>query len=162
MKRLFPSPLLSAGLFVLWILLMQSLSPDTLLLGVVLAVFWPVATLRLRPGSTRARKPRTMLRLFGRVVLDMFRSNLVVARLILTRAPRDIPSGFVEVPLALKDANGLAVLAMIVTFTPGTAWVQLSEDRRSLLLHVLAIEDEAKLIELIKHRYEGPLMEIFQ
>jgi multicomponent K+:H+ antiporter subunit E len=161
MKRLLPSPLLSLGLFILWILLMQSVSLGTLLLGLVVAVFWPAVTARLRPGRVRARRPLIMMRLFGRVVIDMLRSNAAVARAILTRAQRDIPSGFVDIPLDLEDATALAVLAMIVTFTPGTAWVQLSADRRSLLLHVLAMGSEAEIVEHIKRRYEGPLMEIF-
>jgi multicomponent K+:H+ antiporter subunit E len=161
MRRFFPAPLLSLGLFVLWILLMQSVSPGTLALGLLMAVFWPAVTIRLRPVSVNARRPLTMIGLFGRVVLDMLRSNVAVARAILTKHPSDVPSGFVDVPLDLHDPNGLAVLAMIVTFTPGTAWVQLSADRRSLLLHVLAMKDGAELVRLIKHRYERPLMEIF-
>jgi len=87
---------------------------------------------------------------------------VAVARAILAGAGPGTRPGLVDIPLELEDPNGLAVLAMIVTFTPGTAWVQLSADRRRLLLHVLAIEDEAAVIQLIKRRYEGPLMEIFQ
>jgi multicomponent K+:H+ antiporter subunit E len=160
-KRLIPSPLLSTGLFVLWMLLAQSTSAGMLALGLVLAIFWPAATTALRPTPVRVRKPATMLRLFGRVVLAMLRANAEVARLVLTRSSRDIPSGFVSVPLDLRNPNGLAVLAMIVTFTPGTAWVQLSADGRRLLLHVLAVDDEAALVAVVKQRYERPLMEIF-
>jgi multicomponent K+:H+ antiporter subunit E len=161
MKRLFPSPVLSVGLLLLWLLLMQSSSPDTIVLGVALAFFWPVATARLRPGRVLVRKPAVMARLFGRAVLDMLRSNVQVAWAILTRRSSEIRSAFVDIPLQLKNPNGLAVLAMIITFTPGTAWVQLSADRRLLRLHILSLEDEASLIELVKRRYERPLMEIF-
>ena len=45
MKRLLPSPLLSAGLLVLWILLMQSLSVGTLLLGTALALLFTTVTI---------------------------------------------------------------------------------------------------------------------
>jgi len=162
MRRILPSPLLSVGLFVLWILLMQSVSAGTVVLGVLLALFWPAATANLRPAPVHARKPVVMMRLFGRVVLDMIRANLHVASAILTRRRRDIHSGFVRVPLELEDPNGLAVLAMIVTFTPGTAWVQRSPDGRTLLLHVFELTDEATLVRLVKGRYERPLMEIFQ
>lgn len=65
-------------------------------------------------------------------------------------------------PLGLRDPNGLAVLAIIVTFTPGTAWAQLSADNRVLLLHVLAIQREADLVTFIQQRYERPLKEIFE
>lgn len=162
MRRLLPSPVLSVALFLLWILLMQSLSAGTLVLGTVMALFWPAVTAGLRPAPVRLRRPLVMARLFGRVVLEMLRSNAEVAWAILTRRSRDIRSGFVHIPLELRDPNGLAVLAMIVTFTPGTAWAQLSADNRVLLLHVLAIQNEAELVALIKRHYERPLMEIFE
>ena len=162
MRRLIPSPVLSLALLLLWILLMQSLSAGTLLLGAALALFWPVVTTRIRPAPVRLRRPGVILRLYGRVVLEMLRSNAEVAWAILTRRSRDIRSGFIAIPLELRDPNGLAVLAMIVTFTPGTAWAQLSADNRVLLLHVLAIQSEAALVALIKQRYERALMEIFE
>lgn len=162
MRWLLPAPVLSVALFLLWILLMQSLSAGTLVLGAVLSLFWPAVTVGLRPAPVRLRKPLVLARLFGRVVLEMLRSNAEVAWVILTRRSRDIHSGFVHIPLELRDPNGLAVLAMIITFTPGTAWAQLSADNRVLLLHVLAIQSEADLVALIKHRYERSLMEIFE
>jgi len=162
MRRLLPSPALSVALLLLWILLMQSLSAGTLVLGAALALFWPAVTAHLRPAPVRLRKPFVMARLFSRVVLEMLRSNAEVAWAILTRRSHGIRSGFVLVPLELRDPNGLAVLAMIVTFTPGTAWAQLSADNRVLLLHVLAIESETELVAFIKHRYERPLREIFE
>ena len=162
MKRLLPSPLLSLGLLVLWVLLMESASAGTMLVGAVLAIFWPAVTASLRPAPVRVRKPLVIVRLFARVVGDMLRANVHVAGTILTRPRRDIHSAFVRVPLDLQDPNGLAVLAMIVTFTPGTAWVQRSPDGRALLIHVLTLADEPALVRSIKAHYEGPLMEIFQ
>jgi multicomponent K+:H+ antiporter subunit E len=162
MRRLIPSPVLSGALLLLWILLMQSVSVGTLLLGAALALFWPAVTAGLRPAPVRLRRPLVMARLFGRVVLEMLRSNAEVAWMLLTRRSRDIRSGFVRVPLELRDPNGLAALAVIVTFTPGTAWAQLSADHRVLLLHVLSLQNEADMVAYIKQRYERPLREIFE
>ena len=162
MSRLLASPLLSMGLFVLWILLMQSVSPGTIALGLLLAVFWPAVTAGLRPTPVRVRRPLVMIRLLGHVVIDMLHSNVEVTAAIFVGARRTRRSGFVHIPLELRDPNGLAVLAMIVTFTPGTAWGQLSADRRLLLLHVLEVNDEAALVRRMKARYERPLMEIFE
>lgn len=162
MRRLLPSPVLSVALFLLWILLMQSVSVGTLLLGAALAVFWPAVTAKLRPAPVRMRRPFVMARLAGRVLLDMIRSNAEVAWAILTRRSSGIRSGFVLIPLELRDPNGLAALAMIVTFTPGTAWAQLSQGQNVLLLHVLLLQNEAELVALIKQRYERPLREIFE
>ena len=72
------------------------------------------------------------------------------------------PAGFVHIPLDVRDPNALAVLAMIVCITPGTAWAELSLDRSVLLLHVLELDDAATVIADVKRRYEAPLMEIFE
>ncbi|MFP2926591.1 Na+/H+ antiporter subunit E [Pyxidicoccus sp. 3LG] len=162
MKRLLPSPLLSCALFALWLLLSQSVSAGTLLLGGVQAVAWPLLTAKLRPSPVRVRRPLAIARLFANVTVDVVLSNYAVARAILTQRAGDIPSGFVHVPLEVRDPNALAVLAMIVAATPGAAWAELSLDRSMLLIHVLAVQDEAEFIATIKRRYERHLREIFE
>ena len=162
MKRLLPAPLLSAALFVLWLLLNRSLEISQLLLALLLALAIPLLLSGLRPMPVRIRRPGAVLRLMGTVMLDTTRSNIAVARLLLRPGPRRHPAGFVHIPLTLRDPNGLAVLAMIVCLTPGTAWAELALDRSMLLLHVLELDDAQAIAADIKHRYERPLMEIFE
>jgi multicomponent K+:H+ antiporter subunit E len=160
MRRVVPAPLLSVALFVLWLLLSQSLGAGTVLLGVVLALLAPALTAPLRPSPVHVRRPIVAVRLLARVVADSLRANVAVAAVIVRG--RSARSGFVRVPLEVRDANALAVLAAIVAATPGTAWAELSFDRSVLLIHVLSIDDEAKIVAAIKRRYERPLMEIFE
>ena len=162
MKRLVSSLPLSALLFVVWLLLNQSVSPGTLLMGAVLAVLVPLGTKSLRPGSVTMRKPLVAFKLWAIVMRDFVRSNIRVATLILTRRPRDIPSGFLQVPLDMRDPHALALLAMILCLTPGTAWAEVSLDRSVLLLHVFEIDDADAMVAMVKERYERPLMEIFE
>jgi len=162
MTRLLPSLPLSIALFVLWIFLVQSVSVGNILLGIGLALIWPAVTGRLAGGVPRPRKPIVMAKLFVRVVGDMLKSNAEVAWALLTRRSSDIRSRFVTIPLELKDPAGLSVLAMIVTFTPGTAWVELSVDKRVFLLHAFDVRDDTLVVAAIKDRYERPLKEIFE
>lgn len=162
MRRFVRYPVLSAALFALWLVLSQPLSPGTVLLGVALALAAPALAAALRPLPVRARRPLVAARLFARVILDALRANVTVIRTILGASARDLPSRFVRIPLDVRNPNALAVLAMIVTATPGTAWAELSADRSVLLLHVLSVHDEAAVIADIKRRYERPLMEIFE
>ena len=164
MKRWLPSPPLSFALFVVWLLLNQSLHAATVLMAVLLAVVVPLLTRGLRPATVRMRRPAVALRLTGCVLLDMVRSAVALTRLLLTRRSEHIASRFVHVPLDLRDPNALAVLAIIVALTPGTAWGELALDRSMLLLHAFHVTDEgeAAFIILIKQRYERPLMEIFE
>ena len=160
MRRILPSPVLSGAIFVLWILLTQSADAASLVFAAVLAVGAPLVTAPLRPTPVRVRRPGVAARLLVRVVWDSLRSNVAVIGQILGR--RELRSGFVRIPLEVRDPNALAVLSMIVTATPGTAWAELAYDRSVLLLHVLDIEDEAEVVATIKTRYERPLMEIFE
>jgi multicomponent K+:H+ antiporter subunit E len=66
------------------------------------------------------------------------------------------------IPLDLRDPTGLAVLAVIITSTPGTAWLDYNSARRTLLLHVFDLVDETAWLNLIKNRYEYLLLEIFE
>ena len=113
-------------------------------------------------AATLGARPGTVLRLGLTVVADTVASNLAVARLLLAPGRPRHAAAFVHIPLELRDPNALAVLAMIVCITPGTAWAELSLDRSMLMLHALEVDDPQTLIDHVKERYERPLMEIFE
>jgi multicomponent K+:H+ antiporter subunit E len=94
------------------------------------------------------------------ILVDVWRSNVAVARLILLPGRHRPVSGFVTVPLELREPAALAILACILTCTPGTAWVEYDSTANKLLIHVLDLVDEAHWIDLIKNRYERMLLEI--
>ena len=129
--RWLPAPSLSIALFVVWLLLNQSLDAATLLLAAILAIAVPLLTQSLRPARARMRRPAVARRLSGAGAYDL-------------------------------GESALAVLAMIVCLTPGTAWGEISLDRSTLLIHVFDVDDVPAFIELVKTRYERPLMEIFE
>lgn len=161
-KRIVPAPLLSLALLGLWLLLNRSVSAGNIVLGGILALAIPLLTAGLRPLPVRMRAPGAVLRLALTVMADTVQSNIAVARLLLAPHHRRHPSGFVQIPLELRDANALAVLAVIVCIAPGTAWAELSVDRSMLMLHVLEVDDAQAIAAQIKQRYERPLMEIFE
>ena len=162
MKLLFPAPLLSVALFVLWLLLNHTISAGHMVLGAILGLLIPVLTRGLRPLPVRVRHPWTIFKLVITVIADTTISNFQVLRFLLRPSLRKHPSKFVHIPLELRDPNGLAVLAMITCITPGTAWAELSRDRSVLLMHVLEVDDPQTIIDHVKTRYERPLMEIFE
>jgi len=162
MKRWLPSLALSLVLFLVWLVLNQSLHPGTLLMAAIFAVGVPLLTRSVRPASVRMRRPLLVLRLIARVGYDLVISARDVGWLLVTRRTRDIHAHFVRVPLDTRDPNALAGIAMILCLTPGTAWAEVSFDRSTLLIHVFHDTDEAGFIAMIKERYERPLMEIFE
>lgn len=161
MSRVLPYPLLTVALLLMWLSL-TSFSLAQLLLGTVVAAGASRAMMALQPSKPRLRRWQLIPFLAGRVVLDILRSNVAVASIILQGRHRERVSGFVAIPLELRDKTGLAVLACIVTSTPGTAWVDYAADSGILLIHVLDLIEEEEWVALIKGRYEALLMEIFE
>jgi len=162
MKRLFPAPWLSLALWLLWLVLNLSVSPGNLLLGAVLGFLAPLMMAPLRPLPIRIRRPGVIIRLFFLVGRDVIISNLQVAWGVLICGSRPPRARFIKIPLELRDPNGLAVLSMITSVTPGTVWSELALDRSILLLHVFDLDDETQFIQHFKDAYERPLMEIFE
>jgi len=161
MSRVLPYPVLAASLLLMWLLL-NGFSLGQFVLGTFIALFAASTMSALQPSKPHVRNWGAVLRLLGIVSVDILRSNIAVARLIFSPNSAQARSGFVPIPLTLRDRTGLAALACIVTATPGTAWVEYQSRQNILLLHVLDVGEEQDWIDLIKDRYEPLLLEIFE
>lgn len=161
MTRLLPYPFVSASLFILWLLLNQTLSPGHLILGVIAALAGGWVLRALQTPKAHVRRFGAVFRLSAVVLADILRSNVAVARIILGLGGGEWKSGFVNIPLDLRDQYGLAALACIITSTPGTLWVDFDAASGMLTIHVLDLIDENEWIRTIKGRYERLLLEIF-
>lgn len=162
MTRLLPFPLGSAALFVLWLVLNQTISVGQILLGLSVSLAGGLALDALDAPSARLGSVGAVFRLFARVVADIVRSNIAVGYIILAFRPRERTSGFIHIPLELSHPYGLAALACIITSTPGTLWVDFDSTSGMLTIHVLDLIDEEEWSRTIKGRYERLLLEIFR
>lgn len=169
MKRWLPFPLLWLSLTAMWLVLNQTLWLGHVLLGAVLALLVCLVYGRLESprasraiGARRSRRAAVAARLLVDVTVDIVRSNMAVARIVLFPDATTRTAGFLDIPLELRNATALAALACIITATPGTAWARFDTDRAVLTLHILDLKDEAGWVRLIKGRYERRLQEIFE
>jgi multicomponent Na+:H+ antiporter subunit E len=92
-------------------------------------------------------------------VYELWLSSVTVARAAFARKPQ-IASAIVAVPLELKTDLGIAVLANLVTLTPGTCSLHVSEDRRTLYVHVLNVDSPEETVAGIKRGFERRIMRL--
>ena len=160
-RKWFPQPKMSLTLLILWLVLNSTLAPAHLLLGALIGWVIPLGTNRLWARDVDLHRLGVATRLLGIVLYDILIANLAVARLILGPVSKLRPA-FIQVPLDLKEPYAIWTLASIITLTPGTVSSVLSEDRRTLLVHALDVDNVDEVIAQIKERYETPLREIFE
>jgi multicomponent K+:H+ antiporter subunit E len=162
MSRFVPHPLLTGALILMWLLL-NEFTLCHLLLGAAVALIAGRAMAALEPSRPRIGSWGAVVRLFVRVMVDIVRSNVAVARLIVFgRRAGHRRSGFVGIDLELSDPTALAVLACIVTATPGTAWLDHDATTGRVLLHVFDLIDEAEWQVIVNDHYGRLLREIFE
>ncbi len=159
--KYLPQPLISVTLFIVWLALNSTIHPAHILLAALLAIAIPLWTSRLSVCAPKIKQPLTIIVLGIIVLIDIVKSNITVARLILGREDNIHPA-FVWVPLDVTDAYAKVALAGIITMTPGTLSANFSDDDKYLLVHAFHVTEPKALIAEIKSRYELPLMEIFQ
>ncbi|HVL71377.1 MAG TPA: Na+/H+ antiporter subunit E [Beijerinckiaceae bacterium] len=159
--RLFPHPLMTPLIAVVWLFLVNEFSAGHVVLGLILGVAIPLLTSPYWPDRPRVRNPLMILE-YGVVVLwDIIVSNVQVAYLVLFRKGDSLRSHFVTVPLDLTSPEAITVLAGTITMTPGTVTADVCADGCALLVHCLETDDPDSVVAQIKERYERRLLEIF-
>lgn len=161
-RRIFPHPLLTALLTLIWCLLINSFSWGTLVFGFLLATLIPVATAAYWPDRPPMPRPWRFAIYALIVIWDIIVANVRVALIVLFKSNRDIRSTWVMIPLDLRTPEAISTLAGTITLTPGTVSADLSADGRALLVHALDAPDPDEVREEIKQRYERRLKEIFE
>ncbi len=83
-----------------------------------------------------------------------------VKEVVLTvlRPGRASCSGIVGIPLEVRSEAGVALLANMITLTPGTTSLHVSEDRKTLFVHVMNLGEDT--VAQIKHGFEQRVREV--
>lgn len=160
MKRFLPHPILAGFLLVLWLVLQQSAGPGHVIMGGIVALVVSMAASALIPERVVIRRPLKFIQLLVVAGLDIIRSNLAVMSVLFHPRPKPT-AGFIEMELTLKNPFALAILAIILTATPGSAWLEYDRARSTVLIHIFDLVDEAEWVATVKRRYEALLLEIF-
>lgn len=70
--------------------------------------------------------------------------------------------GIVEVPIDLKNEMAILAFANLVSMTPGSLTVDLSEDRKKMYVHVMYLYDKKEYVHRTKEQLEKRIQRIFE
>lgn len=90
---------------------------------------------------------------------ELVLATLRVAWEVVTPAKKR-RQGIIAVPLDVRTDLEIALLANLITFTPGTLSLDVSSDRTVLYVHTLFVDDPDQLRREIKDGYERRVIEL--
>ena len=148
-------------LAAIWVAVTGSPTPGNFLLGLVLGLL----ILQLTRGTLHSRRylqrMTRVLRLAGFFVVELIRANLQVAYEVITPRHYMCP-GIVAVPLEARTDAEITLLAALVSLTPGSTMVEVSEDRRVMYVLHMYIQDADKVRREIKDGFERRILEVLR
>lgn len=162
LRRLFPHPVLSLCIALVWLLLVNRIAVNSIVFAVLLGIVIPMFTRPYWPDMPKLRNPLKIAEYVLVVLYDIVKANIDVARIVLFMPATRIQSAWICVPIDIRTPEAITVLAGTITMTPGTISCDLSADGHSILVHALHAPDPDAIRDDIKARYEFRLKEIFE
>ena len=149
---LFPHPLLTVILTIVWVMLQNDVSAGMVVFGIILGIIIPRITAVWWPDRPEGFRAGKMLSYCLVVLYDIVVANIQVAWIILTKSNAQMSPAWVDVPLDLRKPEANTLLAGTITLTPGTVSADLSNEGRILLVHGLDAPDPDAVLDEIKLR----------
>jgi len=105
------------------------------------------------------RKLVVAVSLLGRFVVELVVANLAVLKIVLK--PRlSVRPGIIAFRTELRTDTAKTWLANMITLTPGTLTLFVSDDHSTLYIHTLDIDDTSQIIAGIRTAFESKLLEL--
>lgn len=94
---------------------------------------------------------------------ELISSAVQVSLLVLSpNLKRRLRPGIIAYPLTVLSDAEITLLANLITLTPGTLSIDVSDDRKFLYIHALDVPDKQKLIGKIAGGFETQVLRVFR
>jgi multicomponent Na+:H+ antiporter subunit E len=153
--------LLNVLLAMAWAALTGIFTPTNFVAGFILgyATLWLTQRAGVRsPYFARVRKVIGFSLFF---IKELIKANLRVAYEVLS-VRQGMTPGVIAIPLDAKTDAEITALANLITLTPGTLSLDVSNDRRVLYVHAMYVKDVEEFKEEIKEGLERRLLEVLR
>jgi multicomponent Na+:H+ antiporter subunit E len=153
--------LMNLLLSFIWVALTGSLYYSNFLFGFLIGFF--ILWIMNRQETDRRyfnKVPKTIRFLFY-FLYEMIAANVQVAYDVVTPNYFFKP-GIIRYPLEAVTDIEINLLSTIISMTPGTLILDISEDRKFLFIHVMYLKDKEHFITQMKKGFEHKLLEILR
>lgn len=145
----------------IWVALTGNFTAVNFFFGFILSfiIMWIMSSKR-QDSSYFTRGPKVIAFIFF-FLYELIKANLQVAYDVVT-PPFYMKPGIIKIPLSAKTDLEITMLANLITLTPGTLSLDVSDDKKVLYVHAMYVKDKEAFVASIKNGFERRLLEILR
>ncbi|PPA70004.1 Na+/H+ antiporter subunit E [Jeotgalibacillus proteolyticus] len=151
--------LLNFFLAFLWMFMAGTFNLANFIIGYFLGMLVIFGMRRFLSGRFYMGKIVAIIKLTLMFVWELIKANFEVL-LIVLKPKMDMKPGIFKYDTELKKDWEITLLSLLITLTPGTLVMDVSDDNETLYIHALNIPDVNQAVSSIKDGFEKAIMEV--
>lgn len=151
--------LINITLAFVWVLIVSDLSLGSLVWGYIIGIIPIYIIRRFLPGRFYLIRVYYILKLIVVFTIELVKANYELSRIVMS--PKiDIHPGFFAYPCDLEEEWEIALISALISLTPGTLIVAISDDHSTIYIHGINALDVDQEIATIKNSFEKLIQEV--
>lgn len=151
--------LLNMFLGFMWMFLTITYTPVAFLKGYLFGLLIIFVFRRFFQSRFYLLRVIAVINLFFIFIKELILANIAVLKVVL-KPKLDMKPGIFAFPTVLEKDWEITILANLITLTPGTLTISVSEDNKILYVHAMDMGEVQDEIESIKNSFEKAIMEV--
>ncbi|MEL3962100.1 Na+/H+ antiporter subunit E [Lysinibacillus endophyticus] len=151
--------LLNVFLAFLWMFLSSNYSVSRFIIGYLLGLLCIIAMRRFFKSRLYTDRVWAAIKLTILFIKELILANISVLKLVI-KPKLELQPAFFKYDTELTQEWEITLLSSLITLTPGTVVVHVSDDSKSLFIHVIDSDDIDSTIDSIKNSFEKAIMEV--
>lgn len=143
----------------MWMFLSESYTFITFVIGYIVGILLLLILNRFFNERFYLERFYKIILLFYIFIKELILSNVDVVKLVYAKKPNFEP-GIFAMPIDVKKNWEITLLANLISLTPGTLSIAISDDNKNIFIHAMHINEKEQSIYDIKNTFEKAIMEV--
>ena len=151
--------LLNFSLAFLWMFLSANFTANGFLIGSILGAVSLIIMRRFFTGRLCLERIWSVTKLIFLFFKELILANIAVLKVVL-KPKLDMQPAFFKYETSLTQEWEITLLSSLITLTPGTVVVHISDDNKNLFIHAIDAADIDETIASIRNSFEEAILEV--
>lgn len=144
---------------IVWMFISVSFTASTFIVGFIIGMIMLWVMKNFIPGRFYMSWVWAVIKLIALFFKELFMANIQVL-LLIVKPKMPIKPAIFALPTVLEKNWEITLLANLITLTPGTLVIDVSEDSKTLYIHAIDYGDANDAIESIRNTFEKAILEV--